>query len=270
MGKSDSDSTIYGSKLTWAVGNVDSTTGEFNPSVTTYISSGFVKVKGGKVLTYTGPDKDENDIAFAVYVGQYDKNYDFISRISLYVPSSHIVTAQLVENCTYIRVQFGHATSTGVNMNVSDGSLFVCTVQDRSEVKNTFVDGSYAKGSSSATLTGNRLSINSFVIGSSNGLLLQFKYPLNIKTGDTLRLLIKKVSGTTSNSFLSADIGGNNVCTNKSWGTGTTTVDATKTSTTSNNTLNLALQLLSSTPKLNGYVATITVYVNGVQVLPEV
>lgn len=270
MGESETNPTIYGSKLTWEIGILSSSTGELLSEYPTYISSNYVQVDSEKILTYNGPEKDENDTNYYVYICYYGENHAFVSREQIYSIPNHIVTKQIPENIKYVRFSYGHETTSGVNMNPSDGSLFVCLVQDRSEVKNGIVDGAYTKGSSSATYANNRLNITSFGMGSANSLPLQFKYPLNIKTGDTLRLRIKKVSGTNTISFLDAYIGGNNVCSNQAWGTGNTPIDVTKTSTTSSNSLYLTLQLRSAVPTYNNYVVSITVYVNGTQVLPEV
>ena len=271
MGKGDSDSTIYGSKLTWSVGNIDSTTGEINPSYPTYISSGFVNVEGGKVLTYTGPDKDENDIAFYVYVGQYDENHDFISRTALYAVSGHIVTVQLVENCKYIRFQFGHITSTSVNMNVSDGSLLVCAVQDRSEVKNGFVDGSYSKGTTSFSIANNVFSFSYFGNAIANTIEPKFKFPLSIKSGDTLRVLIKKTNGTLSGGFYAyISISGQEIITNQLWNTGATAMDKSGTAPSNGNTTSFYCRNATAAKSCTDYKCTIQIFKNGVQVIPEV
>ena len=272
MAQGEADTTIYGSRLTWEVGILLAATGELDPNYPTYISSGFVAVDGGKVLTYTGPAADTNDVPFTVSVAEYDANYNFIQRSYIYYLSGHYDGLQLSANCKYIRLQFGHVSSTGVNMNVSDGASVICLVQDRSEVKNGFVDGSYTHGSSAATISNNTINITAFPSGAGNSQTFRYKYPLNIQIGDTIRLVIQKVSGSmSSNTFVDATVGGNWVANNKNWSnTQTIALDESSTSTTDNNETYVVIQTRSTSPTFTNYTCRIKVYVNGVQVLPEV
>lgn len=271
MEKGETDPTIYGSKLTWEQGYLSS--GVLDTSYISWISTAnYIKFTPGGVLTYTGPNKNENDVPYIVYAMCYDSEFNYITYWTIYNSSSKYTTCQVTSaNVAYIKICYGHLSATNERTTVSEGNYFVCLVQDRSEVKNNFDGGTYTMGTSSGTVTGNRLSITAFNNGDSNALTLKFDYPLNIQTGDTVRVLIKKVSGSVSKvSFTNIYVGNNKVVNNVAWQTGNTPIDITSTVSTSNNTLTVVIQTHSVQPTYTNYAVSITIYVNGVQVLPEV
>ena len=270
--KGKADTTIYGSKLEWKQGYIDSSTGVIDQSYSSWISTvDFIPMTPGKVLTYTGPDK-ENGVEYRLYAYCYDSNFNFLERVYIYLVSSHYVSAQIINSSTaYIKLSYGHSSSGGIDVLPSAGSLMVCAGQDRSEVKNGFVDGSYTHGTTSFSIENNVFSMLSIIKnGTANSFNPRFKYPLNIKTGDTIRVKLTKTAGSMSGAYVLAfSVGGNSIG-NVTWDA-STGFNVTVTSSTSNNTLFIdGSRSTGQDRTFTNYKCTIAIFVNGTQVLPEV
>ena len=272
-GSSNVDNTIYGSRLTWIQGGIDASTGAPTTSEYVIATVDYIPFSDKKVLTYTGPATNINGVVYFVYAALYDSNFNFLKRELIYYTPSHITTFQVVnQSVGYIKISYGHNAGTEEPVDPSEGSEFVCLVQDRSEVKNGFEDGSYTAGSTSMSISNNILSISKWSGGASaNHVTLRFKYPLNIQTGDTVRIVVNKTAGTMSAAqYCNISVGGNTIISNKLWDKGSTAIDLTNTSPGNANNLAFVPQNRTSTASFTGYKCSVKVYVNSIQVLPEV
>ena len=270
--KSAQDPTIYGSRLTWIQGGIDASTGSTTVSEYAISTVDYIPFSDKKVLTYIGPATNINGAPYYVYAALYDTSFNFLKRELIYFTSSHVTTFQVVnQSVGYIKISYGHNANTGELVDPSEGSEFVCLVQDRSEVKNGFVNGTYANGTSSCSISNNILSISTFDSGQDNRPNVYFKYPLNIQTGDTVRVLITKKSGSVSGAiYVDAWVAGNKIVGNKAWGTGNTALDQTLSSPGNSNTKVVVFNNRTGNKTYTNYKCSIQIFVNSVQVLPEV
>ena len=175
------------------------------------------------------------------------------------------------DDCAYIRISMGRATSTGIAATTSDTALLVMSVQDRKP--NRFVDWSYSadSGDTVYSMSDNVLTITKWKAVSSNNLAVSAQRPIVAASGDTMRIVVTKKSGSVSASiYVNANAGGKAIANNVSWGTGTTALDVSTTLTDTANNASVTFKNRSYAPAYSNYKAQIAVYKNGVQILPEV
>lgn len=266
---------IYGSRLRWEQGTLDETTGDVDPesqySAYRIYTPDYIDVTSvsGKAFTYSGAIKDENDDLFFSYMYQYAADKTFLARNYLLANNAAPIRfAKIDPNCKFVRFVFGHGNASGVLTVPADGANAIYNIVS---VVQGLVDGTFAGGSSSFTVEDNVVQVNSFAVNAANKVQIQARYPFDYKSGDTVRILIKKKSGTLS-GYQGCDIwvGGQIIVDNKLWDTGTTALD--KSLAVSNDATNAIIQFgaRATVPTWTDYTFTIQIFVNGDQVLPEV
>lgn len=94
---------------------------------------------------------------------------------------------------------------------------------------------------------------------------------IDFVTGDTVRLVVTKLSGSISASFF-CEIWVNSlkVADNKSWGTGTTAIDQSVTAAADAGSVYFTMNTKSNAITFSSYKFAVEVYVNGVKKFPEV
>ena len=137
--------------------------------------------------------------------------------------------------------------------------------------KNCLAPGEYTNGSSVYSVDRSGwLWIRGWSANAANKLVVPLLRPLNVAVGDTLRVLIKKVSGTVSSSFfVDGYVGGNKFSNNLIWESGATAQDCSMTAT-STNAGQLTLKDNNTTATFTNYAVSIQIFVNGQQKIPEV
>ena len=126
MGRSDI--VLDGANMTWEQGLISNTTGLLDGTNLYYIStSNFIRViNPNYALIYDGPTADSNNVKYNVYVFQYTSDKSLIGRFVLNTVDYGNTPVVLESACAYIKISFGHVSSSGVNMNMSNKADFHC------------------------------------------------------------------------------------------------------------------------------------------------
>lgn len=138
--------------------------------------------------------------------------------------------------------------------------------------KNRFVEGSFTRGTSAWTVDANGDVVFSALNGSSENFpYVQMIRKIDISTGDTVRLVIKKKAGSVSRAqFANIWVCGYKIATNTSWETGSTPIDVSGIAGTASTNAYLTINNLTGTATYSSYKVSVEVYVNGTKVFPEV
>ena len=144
--------TIYGDSLIWEQGYLPTDT--LDTSYTTWISSGYVKVNGNEYIDYTGPTEDENLVPWLVRIRQFDANKTYIGGSNILTAAGVYTQRKLVDGCKYIRICFGHESTTEVITSVDSGDLVVMPVTPGAtwRIPNDYYEVEYVRGASQAYL----------------------------------------------------------------------------------------------------------------------
>ena len=136
--------------------------------------------------------------------------------------------------------------------------------------RNGYVDGTYTNGNSSWSVSNNVISISSLSGSYGNRMKILFKEGLNIQTGDTVRVLAQRTSGSISGIYyVDVWVGGNKIVNNKLWNKTATALDQSLASPGNSNSLYVEINNRTGDKTYTNYKCTVKIFVNGVQVLPE-
>lgn len=137
------------------------------------------------------------------------------------------------------------------------------------EEPNGFKDSaSVGLGRTVASMADGILSITNWASANANRMVLPFKKPIEIKSGDTVRILVKRKSGSMSGVVFAYGILGSwTAVNNQTWGTGATPLDKTATATSNITASSLILRQNTAVRTYTNYKVTINIYVNGVLVI---
>ena len=257
---------IYGSGLTWTQGWLAN--GTLDTSKTTYLSTTDYIAMSMKTLTFIGTDPDANNVKYYLYVTQYDSGKNYIVRTGMM--DGGAVEYDLYDNCAYIKLSFGHGSSSGVVPANADD--LVLSVEPRKA--NRFLNMSKVtdSGDTEYSVSDNILSIKKWKATGSYNLSIPFGQPLGLSAGDTVRVVITRTSGSVNSGVaVYVMVGGNVVISNKTWSGDATAMDQSGTVPSSpTNTLYVSFRNSAATRTYTNYKVSIKVYLNGTQVLPEV
>ena len=135
-----------------------------------------------------------------------------------------------------------------------------------------FTPGSFTQGTSAWNVAENNsgeITITAWNNSWVNRIAAQMSRNLEILSGDVIRFVAKKVSGTLSRAqYVDAHIGALTIGTNVEWKNGTTALDKTVTAS-SNVTANvISLNNRTGSATSTDYKVKITIYINGQQAFP--
>lgn len=139
-------------------------------------------------------------------------------------------------------------------------------------IKNGFVDGNYSvdSGETVYSLSNNILTLTSWKATSLANLSLPIIEEISFQSGDTIRVLVKKTAGTGFSLFTNVMIGSTTILSNKSWATGNTALDETVSAPSNFSGQNVRFRNRSANKTSLNCKYSVTIYKNGVQILPEV
>lgn len=145
-------------------------------------------------------------------------------------------------------------------------------LQTPSEPPNRFIEGTYTKGTSEIVIdSAGDMTINSWGSTTANRPSIPMVRALNFVTGDTVRLVITKLSGTISAiQFCEIWVNSMKVVDNESWGTGSTPITKTITATADAGSVYFTFNNKTGGAAFTNYKVKVEIYVNAVKVFPEV
>ena len=137
---------------------------------------------------------------------------------------------------------------------------------------NKFVEGTITKGDTSLTVDSDgNVTVSSWKGATANRPSIPMVRAIDFKTGDSLRLVVKKISGTMSvQQYCEIWVNSFKVMSNELWGTGTTAIDKTITATADANSVYFTMNNKTGTANFSSYKFKVEIYVNGTKKFPEV
>lgn len=121
--------------LTWEQGgiNADGTPAEISYAIRT----GKIKTSIGAKYSFTGTEKTSGNVPYVAWIAEYDTESDssFVKRTVMYGATSGHTTVKV--GSPYVKFIYSHASSSGVDVIPSEGSLFMLNVQSALEAEIT-------------------------------------------------------------------------------------------------------------------------------------
>lgn len=135
-----------------------------------------------------------------------------------------------------------------------------------------FTPGSFTQGTSAWNVAENNsgeFTVTAWIGMWANRIAVKMSRSIEISTGDVVRFVAKKVSGTLSASqFAEVALGGLSIQNNGAWNNGATAIDKTVTATSNVMAQTINISNRSGTATATNYKVKITIYINGQQVFP--
>lgn len=135
---------------------------------------------------------------------------------------------------------------------------------------NGFVKGTFTHGQSAWTIDSDgEMLITAWKSSVANSLQPEIERTLDIKAGDSVRVVVTKISGTISVAqFADISVCGLDVLSNESWGKWKTAVDKTFTASTNPIGTSFYIGNRAGTATITSYRVRFEIYANGKKIFP--
>lgn len=135
---------------------------------------------------------------------------------------------------------------------------------------NGFIEGTYTNGTSAWSVnSAGEITITTWSGGWQNALTPKIMRYLDILPGDSVRVIVRKVSGTISRSpFVTFTVNNLSVLSNESWKKEATAVDKTFTATANPSSTQFYINNITGNATITNYKVRFEIFCNGKKIFP--